>query len=121
MKRLIEFFERLTLRGILFFLFIFLISFLIVNLFLFNLANITCTKFDVVPYRYESVGLFGTLTKIQTTEENADGHSRLCVETANGEPSFFSISENMNLILKQAQKNSMEVKEDDKLDKEPMG
>ena len=69
----------------------------------YHMAASICDKSEILPFRYESQGWLGTLTKIRTTTQNADGYARLCVRTGN--PEFFKISENINYILtKQAEK-----------------
>lgn len=67
------------------------------------MAASICEKSEVLPFRYESQGLLGTLTKIPTTPQNADGYARLCISTGN--PKFFKLTENINyLVAKQAEK-----------------
>lgn len=63
-----------------------------------------CEESKVLPFRYVSQGLFGqTLTKIQTTPENADGYARLCIRTGN--PEFFKLTENINYIVNSGVEN----------------
>lgn len=80
---------------------IFLICFVIVlgiaNHIVFVMASSVCEKSEVKPVRYEPQGLFGVLTKIETTEKNADGHTEICVTTGN--PEYFSLLENINYLI----------------------
>lgn len=80
------------------------ILFLFIHLITYNMASSICVDKELKPFRYESIGLFGTLTKIETTEENADGYSMFCIRT--GEPEFWKMSENLEFILEQTKKNS---------------
>lgn len=85
------------LSTILMLLLTFSIVLLIANLVVFNMAKTICLEKKEVPIRWESQGLFGVLTAIPTTIENADEMGKICIRT--GEPSFFSLSQNLEFIL----------------------
>lgn len=83
---------------LIFLLLTFLIVLLITNFIVYNMAKSICLEKKEVPIRWESQGLFGVLTAIPTTIDNADEMGKICIRT--GEPSFFSLSQNLEFILK---------------------
>ncbi len=87
----------MKIKGVLIFLVIFTILLLLAMYIVYLMAASICDESKVLPFRYESRGLFGVLTKIQTTPQNADGYGRLCVSTGN--PKFFKLTENINYIV----------------------
>jgi hypothetical protein len=82
---------------ILIFFLIFSIILIIANFILYDMVKLMCLEEKEVPIRWESQGLFGVLTAIPTTEENMDEMGRICIRT--GEPSFFSLSENLEFAF----------------------
>ena len=88
---------KITIGTIIGFIITFLLIFLLANYLIFSMCKNLCEESELKPFRYESQGLFGTLTKIETTEQNADGYAKFCIK--HGEPSFWSISENMNYLI----------------------
>jgi len=80
-------------------------SLLIANTIIYNLASEICAKSEIKPVRYELGGLFGNIKiAIVTTEGNEDGFERVCIEY--GKPQFFSISENLDYIIKMEKENN---------------
>ncbi len=95
---------KITIRRILSVILIFALLFTLANMILYCAVETICEDTIEKPFRYESQGLFGTLTKIETTEQNKDGYTKFCIK--HGEPSFWSISENINYLIKTSQNNS---------------
>ena len=87
----------MKIREVLIFLTITMGLLLIAMQIVYLMAASICDKSGVLPFRYESQGLFGQLTKIPTTPENADGYARLCISTGN--PEFFKLTENINYLV----------------------
>ena len=72
--------------------------FLVVNFIIFNMVKEICDESELKPVRYELGGLFGNQKiPIVTTPENADGYEKVCIRT--GEPTPFSISENLEYLF----------------------
>lgn len=67
------------------------------NFLVYSMATKICLETEEVPIRWESQGLFGVLTAIPTTPQNMDEMGKICIKT--GEPSFFSLSRNLEFIL----------------------
>lgn len=95
---------KLTLGHLIVTLIIVSFVLLCLTLVVHEIAQGICDESEVVPFRYESQGLFGTMVKIETTENNADGHARLCINWH--ETRFFALSDNLNYILEKAQEQS---------------
>ncbi len=79
-----------------------LIVLLISNLIIYSMAKSICLEKNTIPIRWESKGLLGTLTAIPTTKENMDEMGKICIRT--GEPSFLSLSQNVEFIIKNINK-----------------
>ena len=65
---------------------------------IYSLASSKCEESEIKPVRYVSSGLLGNQNRpVITTDANADTYMRMCSRTGN--PSFFSIADNIEYIL----------------------
>lgn len=87
----------MKIKLLLLFLVVALIILFIANEIVYGMAKSMCEESAVRPIRYESQGLFGVLTPIETTPEKADGYGRVCTKT--NEPNYWSISENIKYLV----------------------
>ena len=82
-----------------------LIFLFLANVVICDMVKSMCEESAVRPIRYESQGLFGVLTPIETTPENADGYGRICIKSR--EPNFWSILENLKYVVEMGGRNEI--------------